>query len=160
MITMQPPCVEANSQPCSAGQPYASVSQLSLRRQHAVFHSRKYRWGDPTESGGPKDLAWLGANGHELVDANWSDFELRTLGMFLNKSTLNGDSESEASFLVVLHAGSEPVDFKLPDRGWASAWTPVLDTTVANGVPALASYAAGANVPMAARSLLVLRETD
>ena len=58
------------------------------------------------------------------------------------------------SFLIWWHAGAEPLEVTLPDRGrWANSYEPVLDTAGRR----TGSVRAGRPCRLAARSVLVLR---
>jgi glycogen operon protein len=130
---------------------------MHLRKEHPAFHHRNYRWGSPTIIGGPKDMAWFAKSGHELTADEWLDTELKTLGMFINQSTQNGDESSTCSFLVIMHSGSESVEFTLPDSAWASEWHIEIDTTLPGAKSPDLKMQPGQTLRLFARSALVLR---
>ena len=109
---------------------------------------------------GPRDLAWFTPAGRELRDEDWQDMSSRTLGMFINRSTLNGDYESDHSFLLIMHSGGEPIDFLLPDHHWAREWKVVVDTTQPGSTPLEATYKPKAKLKLFAHSMLVLQEVE
>ena len=129
---------------------------MKLRAEHPAFHNRNYRWGTPTAAGGPKDLAWFGADGEELDDHTWGDTERRTLGMFINQNTLNGDESSSHSFMIILHSGAEPIDFTMPASQWAHEWLIDIDTTQPGAKSPEVRVKAGDTFKVFARSTLVL----
>ncbi len=102
---------------------------MRLRKEHPAFHNRNYRWGTPTAAGGPKDIAWFSPDGEEFDESEWMNTDLKTIGMFINQNTLNGDEPSSHSFMIILHGGAEPVKFTMPDKVWASEWAMDIDTT-------------------------------
>lgn len=130
---------------------------MHLRKEHPAFHHRNYRWGSPTLVGGPKDIAWFSKSGSELTEDEWIDTEVKTLGMFINQNTQNGDESSTCSFLVILHAGSESVEFTLPDSAWASEWHIQIDTTLPGANSPDLKMQPGQTLRVFARSALVLR---
>jgi glycogen operon protein len=130
---------------------------MQLRKEHPAFHHRNYRWGSPTLVGGPKDMAWFSKSGTELDADEWIDTEVKTLGMFINQSTQNGDESSTCSFLVITHAGSESVEFTLPDASWASEWHIEIDTTLPGAKSPDLKMQPGQTLRVFARSALVLR---
>jgi glycogen operon protein len=129
---------------------------MKLRAEHPAFHNRNYRWGTPTAAGGPKDLAWFGADGEELDDHTWGDTERRTLGMFINQNTLNGDESSSHSFMIILHSGAEPIEFTMPAEQWAHEWLIDIDTTQPGAKSPEVHVKAGDTFKVFARSTLVL----
>ncbi len=131
---------------------------LALRAENPVFRRPYYRWGQVIAANAAKDLAWLGTDGAEISRDKWNAPDTRTIGMFLNgASTSPTSTEVSDSFLLLLHAGADPVKFRLPGMPYASAWETELDT----GAPAYASghgrHAAGAVLNLAGRSVSVLR---
>lgn len=129
---------------------------MKLRAEHPAFHNRNYRWGTPTSAGGPKDLAWFGADGEELDDHTWTEVERQTLGMFINENTLNGDASSTHSFMVIVHAGALAIDFTMPSEAWADTWVVDIDTTQPGAKSAGGRVHAGEKLTVPGRSALVL----
>ncbi|MEP7179242.1 MAG: glycogen debranching enzyme, partial [Pseudonocardiales bacterium] len=113
--------------------------------------------------GGCKDLAWFHPAGHELSAGDWFDTGLRSIGMYLDGRGLRnrgarGQVIVDDSYLLVLHSGDNDGAFRLPGLPWATAYEVVIDTTHVGGVPdpATARRAAGVDVPIGARSSLLL----
>jgi len=136
-----------------------SQQVFALRAENPAFRRTYYRWGQIVPESGGKDLAWIGPDGYEVSREKWNSAETRTIGMFLNGSTSGtaiGD-ETGDSFLVILHAGAEPLKFTLPGIPYAATWQAELNT----GAPAYASlpkvYAAMTTITIESRSMVVLR---
>ncbi|MBO0851856.1 MAG: glycogen debranching enzyme GlgX, partial [Pseudonocardia sp.] len=90
----------------------------------------------------PKDVTWWHQDGRPLTDEDWHDQDSRTLGMLVAED-----------WLLVLHAGAEPVDYVLPDI----ALTPVLDSGRPDGTPSdTRPLRAGATLTVPARTALLL----
>ncbi len=116
----------------------ASLLELSkllihLRRTHPVFRQRAFFLGRPVGKGGVKDLAWFTPSGEEMSVSDWLAPAARTIGMYLSGSGIRtrdarGGAIVDDSFLLLLHAAGEPVDFVLPGAPWASSYELVLDT--------------------------------
>jgi isoamylase len=130
---------------------------MQMRKEHPAFHHRNYRWGSPTLVGGPKDVAWFSKSGFELDEDEWLDTEIKTIGMFINQNTQNGDDSSTCSFLVILHSGGESVEFTLPDSAWAAQWQIEFDTTLPGAKSPDLKMQPGQTMRVFARSALVLR---
>ena len=103
---------------------------ITLRKRHPGFRRRSY----PK----PEDVIWLTPQGAPMQHDDWTRAETRTLGLLLLGKRLaerddRGEPVEDDDLLLLMHAGESPIDFKLPDEGWAS----LLDTaapgrTVAN----------------------------
>ncbi len=131
---------------------------IELRRTQPVFRQRRFFEGRPLVEGGPKDLTWFGADGVELVDASWGDTSRRTLGMFLagdalRARTQRGERIIGDSFLVLLHAGDAPTEFRLPGPPLASSYETVIGTA---GDPG-SRYSAGSSLTLPSHSSAVLQ---
>jgi glycogen operon protein len=134
---------------------------LALRRAHPVLRQSAFFEGHPLPDG-TKDLAWFHPAGRELAESDWFDAGLRSLGMYLDGRGLRhrdarGDTITDESFLLLLHSGDRDGIFTLPDRPWADRYRPVIDTTATGGLPAEGAVAAGADLPMRARSVLLMQ---
>ncbi len=106
---------------------------VRFRRGHIAFHRHRFFRGDPTPSG-IKDVTWLRADGGERGGDDWGDAEDRTLGFVLSGQargyhlTAGGEPEGDDDFLVVMNAGPEAVEFRLPGEVFGQAWRRVLAT--------------------------------
>ena len=132
---------------------------LHLRRMHSAFRQRFFFEGEPLQAGGPKDLAWIGTDGHEIADDAWHDPDARTLGMYLAGESHGMDEQGlpirDEPFLVVLHAGDDPIGFVLPGAPYARLYRTVVDTVTGQAVESDREYAAGSTITLEARSMLV-----
>jgi len=92
---------------------------LAVRAAHPVFRSATFFTGAARNGTEQPDVAWFRPDGAQLTDRDWSDGGLRTLGMLLNGAAVTrhgprGKAMRDDSFLLVLHAGANVVDFHLP----------------------------------------------
>ncbi len=136
---------------------------VALRRHHPVFRQKAFFLGQPVGDEGVKDLAWFGANGAELTDAEWFDPGQHTVGMYLDGGGIRtrgprGERVVDDSFLLVLHAGEENRDVTLPGAPWATSYDVVVDTCEEDGSGGRA-YPANGQLPVLARSAVLLRVT-
>ena len=88
---------------------------VALRKRHPAFRRRSY----PK----PDDVTWLAPQGTPMAQADWANPELRTLGMLLLGKRLaerddRGAPLEDDDLLLLLSAGEEPIEFKLPGAGW------------------------------------------
>jgi isoamylase len=137
---------------------------LDLRRRHPVFRQRLFFEGRPVRPGGRKDVGWFGPDGAELAHRHWLDPALRTLGMFLGGDAVRhrgqrGERIMDDSFLLILHAGHESTEFRLPGPPWGETYELVVDTAVDNPPPdrPAAYYEADKAIRLAGRSAVLLR---
>jgi isoamylase len=137
---------------------------LDLRRRHPVFRQRLFFEGRAVRPGGRKDVGWFGPDGAELSHRHWFDPALRTLGMFLGGDAVRhrghrGEAIVDDSFLLILHAGHESTEFRLPGPPWGESYELVVDTA-ADNPPAdrpTVCYEATGTVRLAGRSAVLLR---
>ena len=133
---------------------------VQLRRRHPVFRQRAFFEGHRLDDGA-KDLAWFAADGQEMGDEDWSSPTVKTLGMYLAGQGIRtrgprGQRIVDDSFLVLLHAGAEDQIFVLPGPPWGESYVVEIDTA-RPGPAARQRVAAGLELPMTARSAVVLR---
>ncbi len=132
---------------------------IALRRAHPVFRRRSFFTGTAVHGEGVKDVGWFSADGEEMTPNDWYDLRTRTVGMYLSGSEIRqvsprGERIVDDSFLMLLHAGLEPVTFTLPGAPWATGYEVVLDTTGDAGTDYLDAKADFKLPPL---SLVVLR---
>jgi glycogen debranching enzyme GlgX len=134
---------------------------LRLRREHPALRQRHFLEGRPAAPGGPKDLAWVHPEGREMVESDWFDESLHTLGMFVSGDPLRAPGPRaevlhDSSFLMWFNAHPEPGKVVLPENAWVLAGEVVLSTDEAHKVGDRVD--AGQMIDIAPRSMLVLRQ--
>ncbi len=132
---------------------------LRLRREHPSLRQRHHFVGSPTIEGGPKDLLWLHPAGREMTERDWHDDALDGLGMFVSGNPLRspgprGEQQWDASFLIWLNRGAEPLKVDLPPNEWVQRGVVVLSTDPGNAVGE--EYTVGDVLPLQGRSVVVL----
>jgi isoamylase len=138
---------------------------VALRRRHPVFRRRRFLAGQPIRSGEQvRDVAWLTPAGREMTLEDWDSGFGKSISVFLNGDAIpepnaRGERVTDDSFLLCFNAHDEPLDFVIPDQGYAEKWSAALDTADPHGHTELVA-AAGETISLQARSLLVLRKTD
>jgi isoamylase len=108
------------------------------------------------------DIGWFRSDGQEMSDDDWQTGFAKSLGVFLNGEGLTapdreGNRIIDDSFLVLFNAHHEPLTFRLPDREWGRRWVTVLDTRDERPRADGPVHAAGADLKVEARSMVVLR---
>ncbi len=108
---------------------------MALRAQHPVFRRRRFFAGDARHGGEShlQDIAWFTPAGAHMTDQDWGQGDARAVAVFLNGSAIpepspRGEKIVDDSFLLLLNASHQGIDFTLPEESYATVWTVVLDT--------------------------------
>jgi glycogen operon protein len=137
---------------------------IALRRQHPVFRREAFLRGRKLMGSDLPDVWWFRGDGRRMTRRDWQDGE-RVLGMFLNGRGIPSRSATGApirddSFVVLFNAEPEPRSIMLPRRGFGAQWALELSTADPAAEPGSARYGARTEVPMAARSVTMLRRAS
>ncbi|MDO8732469.1 MAG: glycogen debranching protein GlgX [Actinomycetota bacterium] len=136
---------------------------MQIRKLHRAFRQRYFFDGRPMTEGGPKDLAWIGPDGHEVPESAWHDADQRTLGMYIAgdlEDRLDGPPVSDDSFLLIMHAGEEELEFTLPGKPYGASYRRILDSAADQSTQSEANESAGGVITMAPLSLVLFRVSD
>lgn len=142
---------------------------LHFRRRHPVFRQR--RWFTEFQAPGSDSgvIAWFTPGAEEMQDEFWQTGFARSLGIFLNGQGIDGlgrqgNRVTDDSFYLMFNAHHEPLAFTLPDASWSRCWVKVIDTAADPAIfqdeherLAPEEYPGGAELALAARSIVVLR---
>ncbi|WP_142848768.1 glycogen debranching protein GlgX [Telmatospirillum sp. J64-1] len=134
---------------------------LKLRHRHPVFRRPRFFEGRRVERLGLKDITWVTPEGREMQHQDWLMPFARSLGFILGGEACEFDSETgvetiDDSFLVLLNAYHETIDYRLPPAELGRAWELVLDTRHADGLGEGGLFQAGTIFPLGPRSLVLL----
>ena len=97
-----------------------------------MFRRRRFfRGHGPGDEQG--DLIWLTPAGEEMTDADWGASYAKSLAVFLNGDAISepdprGGKITDAKFLLLFNAHSNPLTFTLPEANYAAGWEVVIDT--------------------------------
>ncbi|HMC80027.1 MAG TPA: glycogen debranching protein GlgX, partial [Acidimicrobiia bacterium] len=155
-----------------------------FRRDHPVFHRRRWFQGRPIHGETVTDIGWFAPDGTEMTGEDWESGFAKSVGVFLNGDAIpdpdpRGEKITDDSFLVLFNAHYEKLPFTIPGRDWGDHWVVVLDTDCLplrpeNGAapanPTTISWEPGFGegepvkkgdqIDVGARSLVVLRRVD
>ncbi|HEU0216444.1 MAG TPA: glycogen debranching enzyme GlgX, partial [Stellaceae bacterium] len=138
---------------------HAFVRELiHLRRRHRVFSRPRFFRGEVLSEDGLKDITWVTPAGEEASDEDWRNPVAQTLGYVLGGAagefyTTGGQRDIDASFLVMMNAFHEDLDFRFPRLSAELAWEALVDTAEPTGlVNEGKRYVAGHSYPLRARS--------
>ena len=113
---------------------------IQLRLSHPNLHRRKFfqdreirKKGDGALVRVVKDIAWFNPDGDEVSDEAWNSSWNRAIALLLNGKTLqvtdeNGDWVMDDSFLLLVNASHEGVEFTLPPSPTGNPWVQLIDT--------------------------------
>ena len=104
---------------------------IALRASHPVLRRQRFAHGaENAPLSGFADIEWLREDGVRMSEGDWQDAGRRCVGMllaeYLPAEHVRAD---EDTVLVILNAGEQALDFKLPDSGGLAAWRCVLATS-------------------------------
>jgi isoamylase len=110
-----------------------TATLIQLRKAHPNLHRRKFFQDRQVKGSVIRDIAWYNPDGNEIPENCWTESWARTLGLMLNGKTLGvtdeeGKPVTDDSFLILVNAAPEGVDFTLPPPPNGNPWRIVLDT--------------------------------
>jgi isoamylase len=134
---------------------------IALRRDHPVFRRRRFFQGRQIQGEELTDIAWFKPDGGQMRADDWRNGYARSLGVFLNGEEIaapdpRGRRLRDDSFFVLFNAHDQSLRFTLPRGPYGRRWMRILDT--ADPLPRF--YRAGGQVPVAGRSLALLRKVE
>ncbi len=134
---------------------------IHLRLEHANLHRRKFFQDRVIRGSIARDIAWYNTDGNEFADESWGTSWNRALALLLNGKTLaitdeDGHPIVDDSFLILVNAAAEGVEFTLPATPAGTRWTQVLDTE--NIEDPFAPFENGRKVIVGGRALRVFRD--
>jgi glycogen operon protein len=106
-----------------------------------VFSRPRFFRGEVLSEDGLKDITWVTPGGDEATDKDWRNPVALTLGCVLGGAagefyTTGGQRDIDASFLVMISAYHEDLDFRFPRLSSSSslAWQALVDTAEPTGL--------------------------
>jgi isoamylase len=134
---------------------------IELRRSHPNLHRSKFFQDRAIHHSTSLDIAWYGTDGKELGEGAWNSSWIRSFGLMLNGQTLNvcdqlGSPVIDDSFLLLVNAYHEPLNFVLPPTPEGGLWKGLLCTD--DIASPFKPYPVRKRVRIAGRSLRLLYE--
>ncbi len=129
---------------------------IGLRCKHPNLRRRKFFQGSNIRS----NILWFGTDGKEFPDADWGAGWKNSLAYLLNGQDLgetddDGKAITDDTFLLMVNAAPEGVEFTLPPSTTRKPWKQVLDTQ--NIDDPFATCDTGDKVILGGRSMRVFR---
>ncbi len=137
---------------------------LKVRKDHPVLRRRNYFQGRPIVGGDVKDIAWLDPNGKEMTEDSWHDENRKTMAVWLAGEAADmvddlGRKIVDDTLLILVNAGSQRIDFRLPAAGLATRWHMLFDSARPES-PGGESYRSLQRYPLEGRSIVVLSHPE
>ncbi|MEA5154379.1 glycogen debranching protein GlgX [Raineyella sp.] len=106
---------------------------VALRRDHPVFHRRRFLGSGGHREGALGEIAWYRPTGEHMADEDWDKEHARSVMVSLNGEAIpepdrQGRQVIDDSFLVAFNAHDEDIAFTLPE-GHRDGWVVELDTS-------------------------------
>ena len=96
------------------------VARLTaLRAENPVLRTTRFYTGDVSPDSGREDVRWLHPDGRPWEEGDWHDGSTHTLGMAL---------DGPRCAVLLLNAGGDSVEWRLPQAPWPDAYEVALDT--------------------------------
>ena len=136
---------------------------LRIRREHQVFRRRNFFQGRQIRGREVKDVVWLSPEGREMNDEEWSQHFARCFGIYLAGDSLDetdkrGHPITDESFLILINAHHEEIEFRLPAFQGTTGWMVEVDTAHEKGLRANGTFPGDSGYLMAGRTLVLLQE--
>jgi glycogen operon protein len=111
---------------------------IHLRRRHRVFSRPRFFRGEVLSEAGVKDITWVTPSGNEPTEEDWNNPVALSLGYVLSGAageffTPGGQRDIDESFLVMMNAYYEDLDFHIPSLTAPMSWEPLVDTSQPTG---------------------------
>jgi glycogen operon protein len=112
---------------------------VKLRRKHRVFSRTRFFRGEVVSEDGLKDITWVTCEGREMAQEDWDNGYAQCIGYVLNGAagefyTPGGQRDIDESFLVLLNAYHEDIEFTMPDLPVIMEWDLLVDTDLPSGI--------------------------
>jgi len=135
---------------------------IELRKAHPNFRRKKFYQDRTIRKSVVRDIAWFGADGHEMTEDEWNSKWIRSIGLMFNGETLNvvddvmGRPVIDDTFLILINSYHEGVEFTIPKSPHDLGWIAVLDT--ANAEEPFKDEIVNSSRILTGRSLVLLKE--
>jgi glycogen operon protein len=133
---------------------------VRLRQEHPVLQRRTFFQGRAIRGSDIHDIVWYAPNGEQMTNGQWTDEQIKTLGMLLNGSAIPevdewGEHIVDDMLLLLINGHAEPVRFKLPGPKDGPVWRVLVDTS-SDQLEPTATAQPSTFFKLAARSVVLL----
>jgi isoamylase len=105
---------------------------IQLRKDHPNLHRRRFFQDRTIRGSVVRDISWHGTDGNEVSDEAWGSNN-KSIALMLNGKTLGvmdeeGAPVTDDSFLILVNASDQGVEYVMPPAPGQTPWHQVLDT--------------------------------
>ncbi|MBU6213937.1 MAG: glycogen debranching protein GlgX [Actinomycetales bacterium] len=134
---------------------------IAIRKHHPALRRPEYASCEAAGLDQTPELMWFATDGEPMLAEDWKDLGLHAVAGFFSGRVPDPDrtragSLDTPSFLVLLNAGSAPVEFSLPGAPYGVSYRRVVNTAEEVSADAPWLDHAGDTVEVAANSLVAL----
>ncbi|MGD8999624.1 MAG: glycogen debranching protein GlgX [Granulosicoccaceae bacterium] len=135
---------------------------LRLRREHIVFHRHRFFHGKEIPGTKTSDIIWCMPDGEAMCEEDWHDKEARSIALLISGKagiyhlTAHGEKETDDTFMLILNAADEDVEYVLPENKTFSHPSLLIDTS-RDDRESSAEQSVASPYTVGARSLVVIR---
>ncbi len=134
---------------------------IKMLRDHPVLRRRRWFYGRELHGSGVVDIGWFNVEGNPMQD-EWDAGFVKTLTVFLNGEEIatpshKGEQVLDDSFLLMFNAHYDTLEFSLPKDVRDRRWRLLLDTKSEGFAKRSKTFRKDDQIPVAARSLVVLQ---
>jgi glycogen operon protein len=106
---------------------------IHMRLDHPNLHRRRFFQDRKIRGSLVRDIAWYGTDGNELSDQAWEEEWNKSIGLLLNGKTLgvmddDGQPVEDDTFLFLINASDQGVEYVIPDSPNKLPWRQVINT--------------------------------
>ena len=130
---------------------------VKLRAENPALSADRFLTGAPVDDIGIVDVEWRTPGGSPMAPSDWESGDNRTLIAAYYAAA--GDGAAADRAVVVLHAGTDPLDVVLPDTEDGRIWCVAADSAAPDEAGSGRRYEGLATVPVSGRSAVVLLES-
>jgi len=135
---------------------------IKIRSDYPILREGKFFHGHFINSGNYRDLAWYKHNGNEIVYSDWENNRLRSFTLLMANEKVDNTEENDKTvldntFMILLNASSETIDFIIPENNIANSWEILIDTSTNKINMEFARHTPGDKYTMVNKSLSVLK---
>ncbi|MEO8736291.1 MAG: hypothetical protein ABI380_07090 [Edaphobacter sp.] len=110
-----------------------TTNLVALRRSHPNLHRRNVFQDRTIRNSVVRDIACYSTDGNEMPEETWTTAWVCSVGLMLNGKTLQISDEEgrpieDDSFLLLVNASHEDIEFTLPSPPNGSPWMQLLNT--------------------------------
>ena len=107
---------------------------IAFRKAQPVLQRRRFFKGTASPVTGLKDIVWLAPRGEEMRAEDWSDSELRSLGVTMNGHAIEelderGQRIVGDTLLIFFNAEPRAIHFNFPKQSSFGDWELIADTS-------------------------------